>query len=175
LLTLSVLSGFSLDTIRVSAVDYPAIMVVPESTWNESLTPGMNYTVSIYTNYTDDDVWSYIFTLYYDPNVLHGGINKTDTWTGTGGQTKFYTTYTPVMTYNEYVYLNGTLQTRDEDYRMNYLTGEVWFKYAPGNEAEVKATYLYGVVNGDLITKDEHSEATFQTGTFNNTIGKLGD
>ncbi|MDH5451528.1 MAG: hypothetical protein OEX77_11670, partial [Candidatus Bathyarchaeota archaeon] len=75
LLTLSVLSGFSLDTIRVSAVDYPAIMVVPESTWNESLTPGMNYTVSIYTNYTGDDVWSYQFTLYYNPNVLHGGIN----------------------------------------------------------------------------------------------------
>jgi len=174
LLILSVLSGLSVNTIRVSAVEYPAIMVVPESTWNETLTPGMNYTISIYTDYNGSDVWSYQFTLSYNPNVLHGGINKTDTWTGDGVKTIFYTTQKPIVPDSERVYVNETLMTRDVDYIIKYDIGGIKFTTAPGSGEEIKAIYLYdGVVNGDLITKVKHPDAMFDAGTFNNTLGRL--
>ena len=77
LLILSVLTGFSVNTLKVSAVEYPAIMVVPENVIDENLKLGENFTVSIYTDYTGNDVWSYEFSLTFNPNVL-GGINVTN-------------------------------------------------------------------------------------------------
>lgn len=171
-LVVSVFGALNVNMMGVSAVEYPAIYVDPPETWDTGLEPGDNYTISIKTNYTGDDIWGYQFGLSYNPNVLHGGVNKTDTWTGNGGQRKFYTTYTPVLKYSEYVYLNGSLQTIDVDYKMDYLVGEVYFKSAPGVDAEVKATYLYGVVNGDLITGEDEG-ANFEAGTFNETLGEL--
>ncbi len=56
----------------VSAGVYPALYVEPAMTVNPTLTPGMNFTVSISTNYTGDDVWGWEFTLSYNPNILHG-------------------------------------------------------------------------------------------------------
>jgi len=56
----------------VSAVDSPYIKVVPESTVTTDLTLGMLYTVSIYTDCTNDDIFAYQFTLSYDPNILEG-------------------------------------------------------------------------------------------------------
>ena len=173
LLILSVFSGLSVNTIMVSSVEYPAIMVVPESTWNETLKPGMNYTVSIYTDYNGSDIWSWQFTLSYNPLVLHGGINNTDTWTGTGTQTIFIVGKS-VVPHSEKVYVNETLMTRDMNYTIIYEIGGIIFMTAPGADAEIKAIYLYdGVVNGDLITTDKHPDATFDAGTFNNTLGKL--
>jgi len=169
-----ILCIFSVNINVGSAVEYPAIMVIPESTWNETLTPGMNYTVSIYTNYTGDDVWSYQFTLYYDPNVLHGGINYTDTWIYTSGPPFWWTTLKPIVPDSEKVYVNGSLQTRDEDYQISYQGGLIQLNYVPAPGTKVKMIYLGdGVVHGDLITTDEYPEATNVTGTFNNTIGKL--
>jgi len=171
-----VLCIFSVNFNVGSAVEYPGIMVIPESTWNETLTPGMNYTVSIYTNYTDDDVWSYQFVLYYDPNVLHGGINNTDTWVGDGDEDRFDATMEPMAWHSEKVYLNGTLQTRYVDYDVRYgTTNAIRFPTPPGVGANITMSYLYdGVVNGDLITTDKHPNALFDAGDFNNTIGKLG-
>ena len=48
------------------------IEVVPQSTVDPNLTPGLNYTVSIYTDYNGTDIWGYEFTLTYNPNVLQG-------------------------------------------------------------------------------------------------------
>ena len=149
------------------------ITVIPQSTVDPDLTPGKNYTVSIYTDYNGSDIWSWQFTLSYNPNVLHGGINKTDTWTGTGTQTTFYTTQSPVVPHSEKVYVNETLMTRNVDYLIIYEIGGISFTTAPGADAEIKAIYLYnGVVNGDLVTQ-EKNETVFAAGTFNNTIGKL--
>jgi len=60
--------------IGVSAVPLsPYIMVVPETTIDETLTPGNTYTISIYTDYDwDTDVWSWQFSLTYNPAVLNG-------------------------------------------------------------------------------------------------------
>jgi len=57
---------------RVRVFTSPYIAVVPGSTVDPTLTPGMNYTVSIYTDYNGSDVWGYRFDLTFDPNVLEG-------------------------------------------------------------------------------------------------------
>jgi len=71
LLLTSVLAlAFNIE--HVSAVASPYIAVVPESTVDSALTPGMNYTISIYTDYNGSDINGYGFELTYDPNVLEG-------------------------------------------------------------------------------------------------------
>ena len=173
LLILSLLGGLTVNTIKVSSEETPAIYIDPAETWNTSLTPGMNYQISIRTNYTGDDIWSYQFQLEYNPNVLHGGINNTDTWTADPGQIYFVTTIYPgkILEDSEKVYVNGTLKDRDTHYTIYYEPGYIKFKDAPGAGAEVKAIYLYdGVVNGNLIVGDT---AIFTAGDFDNSLGKL--
>jgi len=48
------------------------IAVIPQSTVNPAITPDMNYTVSIYTDYNGTDIWSWQFSLSYNPNILEG-------------------------------------------------------------------------------------------------------
>ena len=105
------LSGFSVNTIKVSAGEYPAIYVDPPSVIDDTLQSGDNFTISIKTNCTNDDIFSYQFTLSYNPNVLNGGINKTETWAGDGSKKKFYLTEGPVACDSVKVYVNGTLVT----------------------------------------------------------------
>jgi len=178
LLILSMLGGLTVNTIKVSSFETPAIYIVPAETWNTSLTPGMNYPISIRTNYTGNDIWSYQFELEYNPNVLYGGINITDTWIEpinmTATQTMFETSEAPILEDTEKVYVNGTLKTKDVDYLISYTPGLIMFFTPPGAGAVVKATYLMsGVVNGDLITTDENPDARFYAGDFNNTLGRL--
>jgi len=66
------ISLFSINMSEVSADVYPAIYIDPATKVDSTLTPGKNYTVSIKTNYTGDDVWGYEFTLAYNPLVLQG-------------------------------------------------------------------------------------------------------
>jgi len=68
----SVLGSLNLTFMNASAVTSPYIGVVPESTVDPALTPGMNYTISVYTDYNGDDVWGYEFKLAFNPNVLEG-------------------------------------------------------------------------------------------------------
>ena len=75
LLTFSLLSAFNVNITRVSAVKSPYIAVVPDTTLD--LTPGMNFTVSIYTDYVGtneymDYIHLYQFALSYNPSVLKG-------------------------------------------------------------------------------------------------------
>ena len=88
----------------------PYIGVVPYSTVNPNLTIGTTYTVSIYTDYDGSDIYFYYFNLSYNPDVLRGGINNTDTWAG-DGTTTFSTTGIPVVPGSEVIYVNGTLMT----------------------------------------------------------------
>ena len=60
----------SLDKVRVFLSPY--IAVIPDSVVDPNLTPDTSFTVSIYTDYTGDDVWGWQFTLSFNPLVLHG-------------------------------------------------------------------------------------------------------
>ena len=53
------------------------ITVLPQRIVDPNLIPGKNFTVSIYTDYNGTDVWSWQFTLSYNPLVLHG-VNVTN-------------------------------------------------------------------------------------------------
>jgi len=57
---------------QVSAVTSPYIAVDPDTISDSTLTPGENFTVSIYTDYDGSDVWAYEFSLTYNPSILHG-------------------------------------------------------------------------------------------------------
>jgi len=129
LLTLSLLRAFNVNITRVSALDSPWIKVMPESIVDPTLTPGETFTVSIYTNYDYWDVTSYELTLYYNPKVLHGGINNTDTWTGDDVTTIFNTTQTPVVQDSEKVYVNQNLMTKPANYSIDYEKGEITFTF----------------------------------------------
>ena len=48
------------------------IAVAPESIVDTTLTPGKNFTVSIYTDYNGTDIWAWQFSLTYNPLVLQG-------------------------------------------------------------------------------------------------------
>jgi len=48
------------------------IKVVPQTTVDPNLTPGMNFTVSIYTDYNGTDITGWQFDLTYNPLVLRG-------------------------------------------------------------------------------------------------------
>jgi len=63
---------FILDVAPVSAVESPYVMVIPESTVDSTLNPGMNYTVSIYTDCIQTDIAAYQFNISYNPSVLRG-------------------------------------------------------------------------------------------------------
>jgi len=72
-LPLFVLTLLTASLIGVSAVPIsPYIMIVPEKTLDPTLTPGNTYIVSIYTDYTGSDIWSWQFELTFNPAVLQG-------------------------------------------------------------------------------------------------------
>jgi hypothetical protein len=67
------LTLLAMSLVRVSAVPLsPYIMVVPEKTLNPALTPGSTYSVTIYTDYADTDIWAWQFGLTFNPAVLNG-------------------------------------------------------------------------------------------------------
>jgi len=150
----------------------PYIAVVPHSTVNPDLTPGMSYTVSIYTDYDGTDITMYEFALSYNPNVLHGGINYTDTWTGDNITRVFNVTGTPVVPDSQVIYVDGTLMTvetagsdawtGDNVTRMFNLTGRI---VVPDSDV------VY--VNGTLMTRYTEGNTSWTgdgaTTTFNTT------
>ena len=108
----STFSTLNLSLMKASAAESPYIMIVPESTEDPTLKPGMNYTISIKTDYDGSDVWGYEFKLTYNPRVLHIGIETTDMWIGNGTTTEFNTTHNLVVEDSEKVYVDENLKTR---------------------------------------------------------------
>ena len=51
---------------------YIACLNVPATITDPTLTVGERFNVTIYTDYDGSDVWSFEFTLTYDPNILNG-------------------------------------------------------------------------------------------------------
>ena len=152
----------------------PYIRVVPEETVDPTIEPGMNYTISIYTDYAGSDIWGWQFNLTFNPSVLQMGFNITDTWVGDGVTVAFTASRAPVVSDSEKIYVSQTLMTKDVNYTISYETGEITFTIAPGLGAEVKAEYVWtGLLNGDLIAAAKNPSATFLPGTFNNTVGRL--
>jgi len=79
--------AFDVQQVKASPAVSPCIAVVPASTVSPTLTPGMNYTISIYTDYDGDDIWGYEFMLAYNPDVLEGvDVVNGDLITGTAAQ-----------------------------------------------------------------------------------------
>lgn len=68
----------------------------------------------------------------------------TDESLGTGDDdTKTFTTeYSPVLQYSETVYINGTEQTRDDDYAIDYATGTITFDTAPASGDDITIDYI---------------------------------
>jgi len=181
----------NMTSVSASIPDSPYIAVVPDTIVDfETLTPGKNFTVSIKTDYSAaSDVWGWQFTLSYNPKVLRGGpYNFTDTWSGDGTTTSFYTTKTPIVPDSEEVYVNGILMTRfnesDPGTPWDYMIIPEWaaplhscmimFQTAPGLGAEIKVEYLWmGITQGDLIHPDKSDDARFEPGEFDNVEGKL--
>jgi hypothetical protein len=134
----------------------------------------MNYTISIYTNYSGNDVWAWEFSLTFNPSVLQMGFNITDTWIGDNATVAFTASRAAVVPNSEKIYVDQTLMTKDVNYTITYETGEITFTTAPSLGAEVKAEYIWtGLANGDLISTAKDPSATFLPGAFDNTAGKL--
>jgi hypothetical protein len=130
LLALSLLNALNVNITRVSAVVSPYIAVVPDTIEDVTMTPGTNFTVSIYTDYVGtseylDYIWGYQFALSYNPNVLHGGINNTDTWAGDGATTIFNTTQVSIVPNSEKIYVNQILMTKLSNYTIDYKEGKI--------------------------------------------------
>jgi len=70
LLLIGMFHAFSLGPAGVFAVEYPAVYVDPTSTINETIAPGLNYTIDIMTDYNGSDITSYQFSLTWNPYVL---------------------------------------------------------------------------------------------------------
>ncbi len=48
------------------------VAIIPQHTVNFTITPGMNYTIAIYTDYNESDVWGWQFGLSYNRVLLEG-------------------------------------------------------------------------------------------------------
>jgi len=176
LCTLSFLAVLNFNTIGVFAAVYPAVYIEPATTVDSTLPPGSLYTISIKTDYNGSDIQSWQFTLSYNASILKigiDGLSYTDIWTGATAKKTFETTGKLIVPDSEDVYVNGVLMTKDVNYTINYLTGMITFATAPAKGAEVKATYLYCLINGDLINKDKDLSATFNPGNYSNVAGTL--
>jgi len=66
------MSTLAFNIEQVSAIESPYIAVIPDTIVDPTLTPGKNFTVSIYTDYTGSDIWGWQFTLAYNSSIIHG-------------------------------------------------------------------------------------------------------
>ena len=164
----------SVDKVRVSAVPLsPCIAVLPEKTVDTTIEPGMNYTISVYTNYTGNDIWSWEFSLTFNPIIFQMGFYGEDAWIGDNLTVSFTASKAPVAPFSEKIYVDNTLMT-NANYTIAYGTGEITFTVAPSLGAEVKAEYTWtGLTNGDLISTAKDPSAKILPGTIDNAIGKL--
>jgi hypothetical protein len=110
------------------------ITVLPQSTVDTTLTPGKNYTVSIYTDYNGSDIWGWEFTLTYNPSVLHGvKVTNGDLITKAKNETAEFIPGT-------FDNVNGKLRLTGA--KFSYTTLPVPLTYGPGTLASVTFTVV---------------------------------
>ena len=68
-------------------------------------------------------------------------VNFADTWAGDGEETTFLTTEKSIVEGSEKVYVNQILMTKPANYDINPKAGIIVFTTAPGDGAEIEATY----------------------------------
>lgn len=180
LILMLIFSSFGRLSMKVNSASAapvsPYIAVVPERTVDPALTVGMNYTISMRTDYAGTDIWAWQFSLTYDPYVLQLNYhNRIDTWIGNGSNRNFYTTRAPIITNSAMVYVDNALQVINVNYTITHESGRIYFKPAsiPKLGTEVKAVYTYGVINGDLISPTK-GLIVWVSEEFNNTSGESG-
>jgi len=85
--------------------------------------------------------------------VLTQNISNENVGTGDGSTTEFSLAYSPVLENSETIYVDGTEQTRNTDYTINYETGVITFTSAPTNGASITADYtrrFKSTINGGI-------------------------
>ena len=84
-----------------------------------------------------------------DPSILP--ITGESVGTGDGSTKTFTLANPPVRYHSETVYIDGSAQTRDEDYTINYDTGEITFTSPPASGASITADYTHTLAQaGDV-------------------------
>jgi len=68
----SAISALNANRAASAAPVSPYMAVTPEKIMDPTLTPGKNFTISIFTDYSGTNVWGWQFELSYNPNVLEG-------------------------------------------------------------------------------------------------------
>jgi len=88
---LSVVPNLQVEEVLAVPVS-PYIMIIPEQTLNSTITPGMNYTISIYADYGGSDVWGWQLGLNFNPAILQGlqVLNGDLITTAKNSRAKFY-------------------------------------------------------------------------------------
>jgi hypothetical protein len=152
--------------IRVSAVPAsPYIMVVPETTINPTLTPGSTYTVSVYTDYNENnDVWAWQFGLTYNPAVLSGtGVVNGDLITTTKDPSAIYSPGT-------FDNIKGRLSLTSAFFDPDYYYPPVYKTTGgPGTLAYVSFNVI-GYGTSDIVLINEEIELTRATGSATEPI-----
>ncbi len=153
------------------------IAVIPQRTVDTAITPGKNYTVSIYTDYNGTDIYGWQFSLSYNPILLegvevrNGDLVSTDkhpdakfmagTFNNTLGQLSLtaghfeYTTPPPITTSGPGILAYVTFRVRDEGESNITLTKKV--------------TKLFGPDAEEIISDFEPSFDHILYGSFSNT------
>jgi len=102
---------------------------------------------------TSDEL--YLEVKYYDSeSAKRATIKSTETLqtatvtgetvgTGDGTTTEFSLANRCLQAYTETIYVDGTLQTRDTDYSIDYDTGKITFATAPALDTTITADYTY--------------------------------
>ncbi|BCD61754.1 hypothetical protein NrS5_50 [Nitratiruptor phage NrS-5] len=73
---------------------------------------------------------------------------------GDGATTKFATQKKPVYMYSETVYIDGTQQMRDQDYAIDYFSGEITFANAPASGANITIDYTPTLKTMEITGRD---------------------
>ena len=110
----------------------------------------VNETITFDASTSEDDAWPIVsyawdfgWTRVCQDLWKAFGAPKTDSWTGDGANTTFFTTEKPVVPDLEGVYVDDNLMTKPADYTIDYATGNITFTTAPGLESTVRTNYYY--------------------------------
>ena len=74
--------------------------------------------------------------------------------TGDGSTKEFTTAKKPIYRFSEKVYIDGTQQTRDQDYTVDWYNGIITFTNPPANGASITIDYTWTLKTMDITGRD---------------------